>query len=133
MLYDVNHTISFIGHHCITTGHINHSLFWKNLAPVAQGGGQLFTGPFKDALEAEFGTIDGTHLPHAPFDAYTYLYLLCSLAFKQVVNGATAAIRGSGWGWLGYNPDTRKLEAVTTMNQDPLLSTRFNNPIFVRN
>ncbi len=34
----------------------------------------------------------------------------------------TAAIQGSGWGWLGYNPETKKLEIVTTPNQDPLLS-----------
>ncbi len=28
----------------------------------------------------------------------------------------------SGWGWLGYNPQTKKLDIVTTANQDPLLS-----------
>ena len=38
------------------------------------------------------------------------------------MNTVTAAIQGSGWGWLGYNPDTKKLEVVTTANQDPLLS-----------
>ncbi|GAA6003923.1 hypothetical protein JCM5350_000241, partial [Sporobolomyces pararoseus] len=29
--------------------------------------------------------------------------------------------QGSGWAWLGYNPTTKKLEAVATANQDPLL------------
>ncbi|KZT02799.1 manganese superoxide dismutase [Laetiporus sulphureus 93-53] len=82
-------------------GHINHSLFWKNLAPGSQGGGQLSAGPFKDAIQADFGGLD---------------------ALKQKLNAATAAIQGSGWGWLGYNPDTKKLEVVTTANQDPLLS-----------
>ncbi|KAI0696140.1 Manganese/iron superoxide dismutase [Cerioporus squamosus] len=38
------------------------------------------------------------------------------------MNTVTAAIQGSGWGWLGYNPETKKLEIVTTANQDPLLS-----------
>ena len=38
------------------------------------------------------------------------------------MNTVTAAIQGSGWGWLGYNTDTKKLEIVTTANQDPLLS-----------
>lgn len=38
------------------------------------------------------------------------------------MNTVTAAIQGSGWGWLGYNPDTKKLEIVTTANQDPLLT-----------
>ncbi len=43
-------------------------------------------------------------------------------ALKKKLNTVTAAIQGSGWGWLGYNPDTKKLEVVTTANQDPLLS-----------
>ena len=38
------------------------------------------------------------------------------------MNTVTAGIQGSGWGWLGYNPETKKLEIVTTANQDPLLS-----------
>lgn len=38
------------------------------------------------------------------------------------MNNTTAAIQGSGWGWLGYNPETKKLEIVTTANQDPLLT-----------
>ena len=40
-------------------GHINHSLFWKNLAPQSQGGGELSAGPLKDALVADFGSVDG--------------------------------------------------------------------------
>ncbi|OSX62241.1 hypothetical protein POSPLADRAFT_1093427, partial [Postia placenta MAD-698-R-SB12] len=82
-------------------GHINHSLFWKNLAPTSQGGGDLPAGPLKDAIQADFGGLD---------------------ALKKKLNAATAAIQGSGWGWLGYNPTTKKLEVVTTANQDPLLS-----------
>ena len=39
------------------------------------------------------------------------------------MNAATAAIQGSGWGWLGYSTETGKLEIVTTANQDPLLCT----------
>ncbi|KAF5384327.1 hypothetical protein D9615_003199 [Tricholomella constricta] len=82
-------------------GHINHSLFWKNLAPTAAEGGKLESGPLKSALERDFGTVE---------------------AFKKTFNAKTAAIQGSGWGWLGYNPSTKKLEIVTTANQDPLLS-----------
>ena len=37
------------------------------------------------------------------------------------MNAKTAAIQGSGWGWLGYNKANGKLEIVTTANQDPLL------------
>lgn len=43
-------------------------------------------------------------------------------AFKKKFNAVTAGIQGSGWGWLGYNTFTKKLEVVTTPNQDPLLS-----------
>ncbi|GAA6035087.1 hypothetical protein NBRC10512_004817 [Rhodotorula toruloides] len=40
---------------------------------------------------------------------------------KKAVNAAALGIQGSGWAWLGYNPTTKKLEAVSTANQDPLL------------
>jgi superoxide dismutase len=53
-----------------------------------------------------------------------------SIAFKTKMNSATAAIQGSGWGWLGYNPETKKLEIVTTPNQDPLLC--MSHTYFVR-
>ncbi|KAI0682801.1 manganese and iron superoxide dismutase [Cytidiella melzeri] len=82
-------------------GHINHTLFWKNLAPASHGGGELSAGPLKEALERDFGSVE---------------------EFKSKMNTATAAIQGSGWGWLGYNPNTKKLEIVTTANQDPLLT-----------
>ncbi|KAJ7662133.1 Mn superoxide dismutase [Mycena polygramma] len=82
-------------------GHINHSLFWKNLAPAAQEGGKLDNGPLKTAIERDFGSIE---------------------AFKKSFNTTTAAIQGSGWGWLGYNSTSKKLEIVTTANQDPLIT-----------
>jgi superoxide dismutase len=60
-------------------GHINHSLFWKNLAPASQDGGKLADGPLKKAIEKDFGSVE---------------------AFKKEFNTKTAAIQGSGWGWL---------------------------------
>ena len=60
-------------------GHINHSLFWTNLAPVKAGGGQLSSGPLEKALIRDFGSVE---------------------EFKKVFNETTAAIQGSGWGWL---------------------------------
>jgi Fe-Mn family superoxide dismutase len=82
-------------------GHINHSLFWTNLAPVSSGGGQLTSGPLEKAFVRDFGSFD---------------------EFKKIFNTTTAAVQGSGWGWLGYHKFSRKLEVVTTSNQDPLLS-----------
>jgi len=81
-------------------GHINHSLFWKNLAPVTEKGGQLQPGPLKDAIDRDFGGLEN---------------------LKKEFNAQTAAIQGSGWGWVGYNSKTKKLEYVSTANQDPLL------------
>ena len=85
----------------VVLGHINHTLFWKNLVPVSEGGGKLGDGPLKQALERDFGSIE---------------------KFKEKMNTTTASLQGSGWGWLGYNESTGKLEIVTTANQDPLLS-----------
>ncbi|EDR00921.1 mitochondrial manganese superoxide dismutase [Laccaria bicolor S238N-H82] len=85
-------------------GHINHSLFWKNLAPSAEvkkgTGGVLKDGPLKQAIERDFGSLDN---------------------LKKQFNEATLGIQGSGWGWLGLNPTTNRLELATTPNQDPLL------------
>lgn len=80
-------------------GHINHSLFWKNLAPSSQGGGQLDSGELRSAIERDFGGVD---------------------EMKQKFNAALAGIQGSGWGWLGYNAQNGRLDIVTTANQDPL-------------
>ncbi|KAJ7029628.1 Mn superoxide dismutase, partial [Mycena alexandri] len=82
-------------------GHINHSLFWRNLAPASEGGGKLENGPLKTAIERDFGSVE---------------------EFRKSFNTKTAAIQGSGWGWLGYNSTTKKLEIVTTANQDPLIT-----------
>ncbi|KAF8909636.1 Mn superoxide dismutase [Gymnopilus junonius] len=83
-------------------GHINHSLFWKNLSPAKEAGGKLVAGgALEKALIKEFGSVED---------------------FKKKMNATTGAIQGSGWGWLGYDKNGKKLEIVTTANQDPLLS-----------
>jgi superoxide dismutase len=43
--------------------------------------------------------------------------------FIAEFNAKTAAVQGSGWGWLGYNKATRGLEIATCANQDPLAKT----------
>ncbi|KAG9315078.1 manganese superoxide dismutase [Chiua virens] len=88
-------------------GHINHSLFWKNLSSAPDGthakgkGGILGDGPLKDAIGRNFGSLED---------------------FIKEFNSTAAAIQGSGWCWLGWNPKTKVLDAITTANQDPLLS-----------
>lgn len=63
----------------INPGHINHSLFWENLAPASGNGGKLESGALKSAIERDFGSVE---------------------SFKTSFNTKTAAIQGSGWGWL---------------------------------
>ncbi|KAI0030571.1 manganese superoxide dismutase [Vararia minispora EC-137] len=87
-------------------GHINHSLFWKNLAGSAKegkGNGGVFKAdsPLGKAIIGKWGSLD---------------------IFIKEFNTATAGIQGSGWGWVGYNPTGKTVEIVTTANQDPLLS-----------
>lgn len=41
--------------------------------------------------------------------------------FKTQFATQSAGVQGSGWGWLGLNKATKKLEIATTANQDPLL------------
>ncbi|KAI8914413.1 Manganese/iron superoxide dismutase [Gorgonomyces haynaldii] len=80
-------------------GHINHSIFWENLESPRQNGGVLSNGPLADAIDKEFGSFD---------------------KFQKAFSAQSAAVQGSGWGWLGFNKEKKKLEIATTANQDPL-------------
>ncbi|KAG8710333.1 hypothetical protein FRC09_000177 [Ceratobasidium sp. 395] len=88
-------------------GHINHSLFWKNLAPASGAGGKLGKGPLEDAIKRDFGSFD---------------------EFKKTFNDACTGIQGSGWGWLVLNTSNKRLDIITTPNQDPVLPP--NVPLF---
>merc|ERR1719324_1791757 len=39
-------------------GHLNHSIFWQNLAPPSEGGGAPPTGALSAAIDADFGSFD---------------------------------------------------------------------------
>jgi Fe-Mn family superoxide dismutase len=65
-------------------GHVLHSLFWKNLAP---GGGSP-KGELAKALERDFGGFAG---------------------FKEQLTAAAAAVQGSGWGALSWEPLGQRL------------------------
>lgn len=80
-------------------GHVNHSIFWTNLAPVSKGGGGMPTGALAAALQKDFGSIE---------------------SFIEKMSAQTSAVQGSGWGWLGYNKESKKLIITTCANQDPL-------------
>lgn len=60
-------------------GHINHTLFWDNLAPTSNGGGKLNDGKLDELVSRDFGSLD---------------------ELKKRMNAAAAGIQGSGWAWL---------------------------------
>ncbi|CAB9529180.1 Superoxide dismutase [Mn], mitochondrial (Fragment) [Seminavis robusta] len=79
-------------------GHINHTLFWENLGPTSS----TPSGSLAAAIDESFGSFD---------------------AMKSELSAKTIAIQGSGWGWLGVNTATGRLEVATCANQDPLKAT----------
>lgn len=80
-------------------GHVNHSIFWTNLAPTSKGGGEAPQGELLQALQARFGSLD---------------------LFIEKMSSMTVAIQGSGWGWLGFDSSKKELVITTCSNQDPL-------------
>lgn len=80
-------------------GHINHSIFWNILGPISKGAGGAPKGDLAKLIERDFTSFD---------------------SFKEKLNNASIGIQGSGWGWLGYNKNLKRLEIATCANQDPL-------------
>ncbi|KAJ2843994.1 Superoxide dismutase [Mn], mitochondrial [Coemansia erecta] len=78
-------------------GHVNHSIFWKNLIGEKNGGGQLPAGQLQSAIEKQYGSLG---------------------ALTAAVNAKTAGIFGSGWGWLTFNKALGRLDVIATANQD---------------
>lgn len=80
-------------------GHVNHSLFWENLAPANKDGGGEPEGNLKKAIERDFGSFD---------------------TLKTQINTALAGIQGSGWAWLAKDKTAGTLQVITRPNQDPV-------------
>ena len=80
-------------------GHVNHSIFWENLAPAGRGGGGEPTGELATLITQRFGSF---------------------AALKTAMNAGGAGVQGSGWVWLGYSKATGKVEVAACANQDPL-------------
>jgi len=74
-------------------GYENHALFWNSMK--SSGGGKP-GGSLEEAINSVFGNFD---------------------SFKEKFIKDTIAIQGSGWGWLAYNPQTKKVEFTTMPNQ----------------
>ncbi|RKU46989.1 hypothetical protein DL546_007587 [Coniochaeta pulveracea] len=80
-------------------GHINHSLFWENLAPASREGGGEPDGALAKSIKEDFGGFD---------------------TLRKQVNTALAGIQGSGWAWLVKDKNSGTLSVVTRPNQDPV-------------
>jgi len=70
------------------SGHLLHSLFWKNLAPVGKGGGGNPKGEISEAIKKEFGSFE---------------------RFKNEFGEAAKSVEGSGWAALTCCGQTKRL------------------------
>ncbi|KAL4782851.1 hypothetical protein BJX76DRAFT_349080 [Aspergillus varians] len=73
-------------------GHINHTLFWENLAPKSAGGGEPPSGALSKAIDESFGGLEN---------------------FQGQMNAALAGIQGSGWAWLVQDKQTGNIAVKT--------------------
>ncbi|MFH1471231.1 MAG: superoxide dismutase [Candidatus Micrarchaeota archaeon] len=69
------------------SGHVLHSLFWANMAPVMKGGGGAPSGELAKTIEREFGSFE---------------------RFKKEFAQAALTVEGSGWGALVYCTKTKR-------------------------
>lgn len=81
-------------------GHLNHSLFWENLAPKNSGGGEPPSGELAKQIDNTFGSLE---------------------EMKKKFNAALAGIQGSGWAWLVKDTQTGNIGIKTYANQDPVV------------
>ena len=55
-----------------------------------------FLGALLEAINRDFGSLQ---------------------AMQDKLSAATVAVQGSGWGWLGYNKQSKSLQIATCANQ----------------
>ncbi|EWC44377.1 mitochondrial superoxide dismutase [Drechslerella stenobrocha 248] len=78
-------------------GHINHSIFWKNLAPASSPDVDKSAAPtLMSAINSQFGSFGD---------------------FRSRFNAILLGIQGSGWGWLILKDDGN-LDIIATRDQD---------------
>lgn len=79
-------------------GHINHTLFWENLAPASSTSAQPNSAPeLVNAITARWKSLD---------------------FFKESFTTVLLGIKGSGWGWLVQNEQSGSLDIITTKDQE---------------
>lgn len=87
-------------------GHINHSLFWENLAPASSAEAKPSSAPtLMSTIAKTWGSFE---------------------AFQAAMGKTLLGLQGSGWGWLVK--DEHGLRIVSTKDQDPVVGGEV--PIF---
>lgn len=92
-------------------GHVNHALFWQNLAPSTDKsatGAPAASSELGQAIVRDFGSFD---------------------QFKTRFNAAAAGVQGSGWAWLVFDKTTRRTLITTRPNQDPVSTVANHVPL----
>ncbi|KAK3370440.1 manganese superoxide dismutase precursor [Podospora didyma] len=81
-------------------GHINHALFWQNLAPAgSDDASPTAAHSLVSHIQSDWGSLE---------------------LFQKDFSAALLGIQGSGWGWL-VREESGKLRIVTTKDQDPIV------------
>ncbi|MBL4810629.1 MAG: superoxide dismutase [Phycisphaerales bacterium] len=84
-------------------GHINHTLFWEGMSPDKNNGGVGGgdpTGSLAKAITRDFGSIE---------------------KFNWQFKAAAKSVEGSGWGWLIYEPISKRLMITQMQNQQDMM------------
>jgi Superoxide dismutase len=84
------------------SGHMNHTLFWRMMAPPNKGGGGQAQGTLLEAINRDFGSWD-KFLSH----------------FKAAAN----QVEGGGWAWLVFDPMSRRLAVIQEEKQQDMMLT----------
>ncbi len=77
-------------------GHLNHSLFWKIMAPSGKGGGREPEGKLGEVFQKSFGEF---------------------ARFRENFSKTAVGVFGSGWAWVVLDQNG-KPSITTTPNQD---------------
>lgn len=92
-------------------GHINHALFWQNLAPASSAEAKPSAAPkLMKEIKATWGSEE---------------------KFRDEFKTALLGIKGSGWGWLIKSEigKEQRLTIIATKDQDPVVG-KGDVPIF---
>jgi Fe-Mn family superoxide dismutase len=83
-------------------GHVNHSLFWKMMAPAGKGGGGQPSGALAAAIDRDFGSFE---------------------KFAAHFKGAAAQVEGGGWAWLVVESLSGSLVVIQEEKQQDMMLT----------